>query len=86
MALDIAAKCLDCLQHLVGRFIGGRFESQPINDVADSPQLFIFISGSGIDVDAHSGEGTGKRLGGYPEAIREFCDGVELGRVLGVSD
>jgi hypothetical protein len=37
-------------------------------------QGFILISGPGIDVNSHTGERAGKRLGGDADAVGQLCD------------
>jgi hypothetical protein len=50
--------------------------------VAHAAEGFVFISGSGVNVDSDAGEWAGKRFGRYSEAIWERGYPVELDGIL----
>jgi hypothetical protein len=42
--LYVSTKYLQRFQYLIGCSLLGRFESQPVDDMTDSAQTFIFVS------------------------------------------
>lgn len=62
--------------------MGGGFEGETVDDVADAAEGGIFVARAGVEVDAYAGEGAREGFGGYAEAIGELGELVEFDGVL----
>ena len=82
MTLYVATQRLHRLQHLIRGSVLGRLECQPVHDMTASPEDFVFVTGSCINVDANSGEWPRQRLCSHTDAIGKLSDLVELSRIL----